>query len=388
VAHYHNLDAIAHLEVCVKQWPDHAETLLLAARTARRMKAFADAERYLDHYRHACGDDDDLTLERVLLRAEQGDVDVVAKFCSTLVAQEHPATPLILEALAAGYARVYRLGEAESTVDFWLEREPDNPQALVYRGQLLELRQRPTDAVASYRRAVEVDPDYDEARQRLVGALIDLQQATEALPQLEHLRRHWPHNVAVLVELGRCRAQLGEVAEAEALLDEVLEQMPAYIPALEERGLVAMRTGQVEQAEPWLRKATVLAPGSYRAHYQLSLCLQQRGKIEEARVIHARAKQIEADNRRFSEIIRDRMARTPHDPGLHFELGMIAFRAGSTREGLRWLESALREDPRHAQTHRALSVYYQKAGQTGRASRHRELARGGDSQAALTPERR
>lgn len=386
VASYHNLDATAHLEICLGQRPDHPESLLLAARTARRLKAFADAERYLDRYLRACGEDDELNIERILLRAEHGEVDAVLMFCRALIAREHSSSSLVLEALAAGYVRVYRLGEAEDILGFWLEREPDNTQALLNRGQLLELQQRPSDAVVSYRRAVEVDPEHDEVRQRLASALIDLQQAGEALPHLEHLRRRRPQNPAVLFELARCRAQLGESVEALALLDEALVQLPGYFPALEERALLAMRTGQTREAEGWLREVTQLAPGSYQSHYQLYLCLQQNGKTEEARAVHTRAKQIEADSRRFAEIIRERMQRTPHDPGLHYELGMIAFRSGSPTEGLRWLESALREDPRHAPTHRGLALYYQKTGQAGRAARHLEQARAGETETKSAPE--
>jgi tetratricopeptide (TPR) repeat protein len=387
VALYHSLDATVHLDICLGQWPDHPESLFLAARTARRLKAFADAERYLDRYLRVCGEDDELNLERILLRAEQGEVDAVARFCRALIAQEHAATSLVLEALAAGYARVYRLGESDEILTSWLEREPDNTQALLFRGQSLEMQHRPSDAVDFYRHAVEVDPEHDEVRQRLAAALIDLQQAGEALPHLEHLARRRPHNPAVLYELARCSAQFGESAEAQALLDEALVILPGYVPALEERALLAMRTGQTRDAEGWLREVTQLSPGSYQANYQFYLCLQQNGKTEEARAVHTRAKQIEADNRRYNEIIRDRMQRSPHDPDLHYELGMIAFRSGSPKEGLRWLESALREDPRHAPTHRGMALYYQKAGQAGRAARHLEQARASESETKSAPEK-
>ena len=67
--------------------------------------------------------------------------------------------------------------------------------------------------------------------------------------------------------------------------------------------------------------------------------------------------------------------RAPHNPNLHYEAGMIALRAGAIQDALRWFESALREDPNHAPTHRALAEYYQKMGELGRAARHRDLAR-------------
>ncbi len=81
------------------------------------------------------------------------------------------------------------------------------------------------------------------------------------------------------------------------------------------------------------------------------------------------------------------MQRSPHDAGLHYELGMIAFRSGSPKEGLRWLESALREDPRHLPTHRSMALYYQKAGQAGRAARHLEQVRAGEAETKSAPEK-
>ncbi len=250
----------------------------------------------------------------------------------------------------------------------WLVREPDNTLALLYRGKLLELHHRPADAVDDYRRAVEVDPEFDEARQRLATALIDLQQAGEAQPHLEHLRRRLPHNPAVLVELARCRAQLGESAEALALLDEALTVAPEYLPALEERALLTMRSGQTQEAERRLREVTRLAPASYQSQYQLYLCLQQNGKLEEARTVHARAKEIEADNRRFDELIRTRVQRAPHDPDLHYELAMIYMRRNLPKDGLRWLESArARKSAACADPSRAGDVL--SKGRPGRACR-------------------
>ncbi len=41
----------------------------MATRAARRLEAFEEAEQFLDRYRAVRGEDDDLLLERVLLRA-------------------------------------------------------------------------------------------------------------------------------------------------------------------------------------------------------------------------------------------------------------------------------------------------------------------------------
>ncbi len=49
------------------------------------------------------------------------------------------------------------------------------------------------------------------------------------------------------------------------------------------------------------------------------------------------------------------------------------WRNGLESEGLRWLESALVEDPRHAPTHRALTDFYARAGDKEKAEQHRKM---------------
>src|SRR5205085_2088233 len=102
--------------------------------------------------------------EQLLLSAERSlDAHVVAR-CHRSVELDHPDTPLILEALARGYLRQYRLSEAKLCLELWLKRQPDNPQALTLMGQFhLDYERAPDRAVARYARAVEIDPDHEEA---------------------------------------------------------------------------------------------------------------------------------------------------------------------------------------------------------------------------------
>jgi tetratricopeptide (TPR) repeat protein len=122
------------------------------------------------------------------------------------------------------------------------------------------------------------------------------------------------------------------------------------------------------------RQAVALAPGDFQTHYRLYLCLEKNGKSDEAQKVQARLERIEGDIRRLQDISRVKMQHTPHDPALHYELGVIAMRAGAVEEGLRWLHSALEENPNHAATHKALMEYYLKIGDFGRAEQHRQKA--------------
>jgi tetratricopeptide (TPR) repeat protein len=382
---YHSQEAFDHLQASLRVWPDDPTTLFLAARAARRLGAFEQAEQFLNESKSRAGTRnplaDDLALERVLLSTERGEVEQVRTLCLGLMKQNEPAAPLILEAMAHGYMRALRLGEAEYWLHQWMEREPDNPLAFFFLGLVQDDSNRFLDAIGSYKRVLEVDPEWDEARLRMTADLLDLAQAAEALPHLEHLHRRLPDNLLVAVRLARCRDQLGETGEAVKILDTVLARQPHFAPALMERGRLALQSSQLPEAEAWLREACRLGPTDYQARYQLQLCLNRQGKTTEADEVLTRMKQMEDDTERLHEITK-LLERSPHDPALLCEVGKILLRAGSIDEGLRWLHNALKQNPQHADSHRALADYYFVTGNRGLANQHRALAEAAPAQPA------
>jgi tetratricopeptide (TPR) repeat protein len=373
--HYHTNEALPHLQACLSVWPRDPQILLLAARAARRTGEFDWADHYLDQYQEQRGkDDEDLFIERVLVSAERGEVNSVSRFCQALVERNHPATPLILEALANGYLRRARPGDAEQVLKEWLKRQPDNPQALHIRGQVYDEELRHHDAITDYRRVLAIDPKMEEARLRLCESLMHLGLTNEALPHLEYLSQRRPNNLKIQVYLARCYDRMERLDEAEQILTAILDRQPDYGPALAERGKLALRAGRTSEAEQWLRQAVERGPGDVQAHYQLALCLEMNGKAEEAQQVRAHLEEVEDDMRRIQDISKEKMQQSPHDPNLHYELGAIALRYGLVESGLRWLHRALKEDPKHVPTHKALMEYYQSIGAFARAAEHRRKA--------------
>jgi tetratricopeptide (TPR) repeat protein len=374
---YHTAAARAHLEECLRFWPREPDALLLAARAARRSGSFDGAEHFLARAEKAGAREDDLTLERVLLRAERGDVDEVRPFCDRLIEGGGPGAALALEALTKGLLRTYRAGEALAALDRWDRLEPDSAQAALLRGALLDQADRRHDALAGYRRAVQLDPEYDEARLRLAGLLVLTGQYAEAVPHLEYLRGRLPGDPRVETHLARCRAQAGQAAEAVELLEGVLGRWPHFAPALAERGKLALQEGDLPRAEACLSEAAARAPDDVQARYQLHLCLSRQGKTEEAARAERRLLQMESDIKRLQEIAQGEMQRSPHSAALQCEVGAILLRGGQAAEGLRWLHRALQEDPGYAPAHQALADFYLSTGERALATRHRELARAG-----------
>ncbi len=279
----HNLGAQYHLQRCLTLSPRQPGAVLLAARVAWRVGSFDVADECLEQYQDAHGADDELVLERVLLRAARGEVDEVSAYCRARVADDHPSASVIREAVVTGFIQVYRLHEAESALRDWLQQEPDSVPALLLDATLHELRLHRSEALECYRRVVELDADHDEARLRMVGVMIQQSDGQEALAHAEYLLKKLPDNPQVRLRLAQCQGLCGQQDEARATLDELLRLKPDYAPALAEGGKLALRNQDAVRAEEMLREAVRLDPSDLDARYNLTQALTRNGKSDQAR---------------------------------------------------------------------------------------------------------
>jgi predicted Zn-dependent protease len=370
----HDLTAAqAHLTLCLEVWPDSAETHFLAARTARR----AGDERELWLHLKECSrlgwPEEALRLEHDLLTAQSGELGGVESGLLAVARRGGDDEPVVLEALAQGYLKTYRLAEALHCLDRLLEREPDHVRALVWRGEVKERRNDLPEAVRSYRRAVEIDPDDDDARLRLAESLTRYDRSGEAVEHFERLLASQPTSARVLLGLARCRRGAGRAAEAQQYLGALLDLHPGHAEALGERGKLALEAGEAAEAERWLRRALALAPFDRDVNYNLAQCLLHQGKADEARAQQSRLDRITADFQRAADVTRQ-VTASPRDPALRHEVGVLLLRNGQEQEGLRWLYTALQVDPGHRPTHATLADHYERRGQRPEAARHRAVA--------------
>jgi Flp pilus assembly protein TadD len=362
--------ARAHLHRSETVRPNHPDLLFLLARTERRAGNYAEAVDLLRRSEQRGGVPESIDLERVLLGVEQGDL-AQETLLWAYVEKGHPETNAILEALAKGYLLTFRLGRARETADQWLRREPDDPQAWLVRGTAVYHLHSYQEASEDLRRAVELMPENDSVRQRYADGLLENAQPTEALAQYDHLVKRRPEDPAAQLGRARALAALGEADQAADLLDPLLARTPRDPGALLLRGKVELLRLHPAQAEPWLRRAVEFAPFDREAVHSLAQCLQQLRRPDDARPWHERLKRIEADQRRLSALTKKVLAE-PHDAGLRCEAGEIFLGIGNDTEGLRWLDSALREDPNHAPTHRILRDYYRQHNRPDLAQGHEQ----------------
>lgn len=364
-------EAQQHLAAALKIWPWSADTYLLAARTARRAKDYETANRYLRASARYGGSASAVLLESQLLRAQRGELAQVEMYLVGCVQKDHPDTPDIVEVLIPQYLRTYQLTHAAHCVKKWLELEPDSRQAWLWRARIYERLLNRAESITSYRRVVELDPDNDAARQALAGLLAE-GSVQEALQHFELLRQKQGDTAPVLLGLARCRHVLNQPDEARRLLDALLAQQPRSGQALGERGRLAFQFESAPEAEKWYRQAVAAMPFEKELNYGLYQCLERVGKHGEAEEVLARLKRIEEDMNRIRQVTRA-IANEPHDPVLRCEAGKILLRNGHESDGVRWLESALEEDPNHPEAHQILADYYERTGDSVRATAHRQF---------------
>ncbi len=367
-------EARRHLERCLTEWPQSGEANLLAAQAARRCGDLDAAQKYLkraDRFGRAAAD---IEVEQALVRAQSGYLGEVEPAFVKWIVDGHPQANEMIALLVPVYLADFRIVEVGKLTAKWVELRPNSPKAWAYRADILErLRSNRELVIAARRRLAELTPDDRVARLNLVRVLLVTRQPPdEAAGHLEWLLAADPVDPPVLVQLAACREAQGRPDEAVAILDRVIAAAPGNAKALFDRGRLEMNRGRPVEAIRFLRRSAELDPSNDELLYTLFLGVRQTGTAEEARAAEERWRRCANDLQRVSELGRA-IGAAPDKPELRCEIGELFLRNGQTVEGLRWLESALRIDPRHAPTHRVLAAHYERTGRPDLARHHNAL---------------
>ncbi len=364
-------DARALLLTCLRDRPQDPDIHLLLARVARRDADFDAFGDYLRRAERLGAVPEQVELEWQLQAVQRGEVVSAERQLWAFTENGHPDTAEILEALARGCLASYRLDDARQALDHLLQLRPRNGPAWALRGRAVYFMRGFGEAEENYRRAAELAPDDVGIGLLLADCLAENAKPAEALTQYERLEGAAADAAALAVRRGRarCLLDLGRHDEARAALERLLTAAPQDAPALVLRGKLELRCADPAGAERWLRRAVALDAADRDAVYNLGRALEQQGKKDDAEKWRAQLKKIDGTQARLSALTK-RILASPHDAELRCEAGTLFLEMGNEREGLRWLYSALREDPDHPGTHRALRDHFRRAGRPELAAPH------------------
>ncbi len=376
LAHHDPAAARTELSECARVWSDRATVRLLACRAAWQD---GDPEAAAAELRAAqtalSGATEETAFEWALVQASAGNVQEVEGYLQTQ-SERSPevARPVVSEALALGYLRLYRTLDAMAVLNHWLKSDPDNVRALELRGQTYVTGKGVVRGTEDFRRVLELEPTRRKARRRLAEALVTLGGYEEAASHWEVFAREGADDPRVPAMLARCYNFTGRKDDARRLLDEALVRHPDDGPLLRTRGQLALIDDQKPEAERWLRRAAEVMPQDYQAQWLLFEALRQQGKDEAAKEQSRKADEVKERAARIGELQSRKLAEFPLDPALHYEMGALLIRTGQGSAGEQWLLNALILDPNHEPSHAALAAYYESRGEREKAEQYRARA--------------
>ena len=160
--------------------------------------------------------------------------------------------------------------------------------ALKNQGQLDE-------AIAHYRRAINIWPDYVEAHYNLGGAYIEKGNIDEALAEYRRAIEIRPDDADSHNNYGSALRRLNQFDQAENEYRRALSLQPQYLDARLNLGSLLLQRGRTAEAITNLETARRLQPNDAVTHVTLGLALMKNGQPGEAAAELNRALQLAPD---------------------------------------------------------------------------------------------
>jgi tetratricopeptide (TPR) repeat protein len=366
-AHFQYESARNHIISAAKYWSDRGDVQLTAARLCRRACYFDEAKTYLDAARGLLGQAP-VSFEQQLLLAQRG---VASNYGEQALydraRNQEDGRILIYEALVYGNLQKFRIMGAWNLASKWLEEQTDDPRPWFWRGvaeELMCVESMDYAAINDLKKALELNPDYDEARLRLCKVQLREKLMEEARTNYEICLKHHPDSVEAMVGFGRCLVWANDVDGGREWLDKALKADKDNVIALRERGTLALNENKAEEAEPMLRRAYEQDPKDLVTSHHLVDCLRRLGREQEAIKYQSLHDAMSARHQRMAQLKRDLQER-PNDAGLMLEIAKIYFDLGgpdNETTGISWLDRAIKADPSYVPTMKLVADVLERKG--------------------------
>jgi tetratricopeptide (TPR) repeat protein len=197
-------------------------------------------------------------------------------------AREDPDNPQWLAGLASRLLRGRRVPEAIAAWRRVVELRPDQPGPLAQLGHALVVGGEGVEAVEVLRKVLALEPNRLEARIDLANALVLASRDGEARAELERLLELDPKNAAAHVILGELLARAGEAEGARTHYEAAIAANPEHAVGLRRLAELHASAGRSDDALALYRRAVASDPDDADAHHDLGLLLERRGSRAEA----------------------------------------------------------------------------------------------------------
>jgi superkiller protein 3 len=182
------------------------------------------------------------------------------------------------------------------------EKTPEiNATTFFAAGVLLENQGNMTGAIEKYNKAIDMDPSYESAYNRLGGIHLKLQQFDQAEAVYQKALKRSPNNPAQLNNLAFVHLTQHRYADAEKELRKALKVSPKFQRAHANLGIALAKQGKYSEALDHFRAACTEA----QANYNLATILHAEGKADQAKKYYLTALKFDPEFKQAKEGLKN-----------------------------------------------------------------------------------
>jgi tetratricopeptide (TPR) repeat protein len=224
-------------------------------------------------------------------------------------------------------------------------------------GVALQEQRQYDDAIAHYRKAIELRAEYPPAYNNLGTALRAAGRVGEAIETYDRAIQLQPEFPDAEYNLANALFESGRTVDAIAHYQIALRSIPASVEVHTNLGIALAARGSTDDALAEFRAALQADPQSGRAHRNLADLLASQGRTDEAIQHLERAIQID-----------------PNDAAAYYDLGSTLLESGRAQDALHAFGETVRLQPTFAEAHNNLGICFGSIGQLDAAITEFQLA--------------
>ena len=267
----------------------------------------------------------------------------------------HSRHPALRQMIGVAYRRIGDVPTAQAHLLAAVAYAPSDPLVLNSAANALSGEARRSEAIALYRRAVALAPDYLDARLNLAMELRCDRQFAEAREEIGLALRAEPDHIPLRRALALTLIDLGLLEEAAVVLGRIVADAPGELGSLV--ALANVEADRGADAEPFFRAAAAIDSADEDVILGHAAALHRKGRGEEAiaELEHclerrpdwlrglAAAAQLRWQWREdddFAAGYGRALAASPRNPAIWADLLSALVRAGRHVEALHWTEAS------------------------------------------------
>jgi protein O-mannosyl-transferase len=229
--------------------------------------------------------------------------------------------------------------------------------ALDSLGIALHRQDKNVEAIATFRRGLEISPVYVPSYVNLAAAYAALGDTAEAEASVKKAVEIEPQAPRAQFALGELYLKQDRLSEALFYMQKAADLAPSDPRCLNGLGTALLRQGNAREAASVFRSAIEVTPGFDEAHYNLGEAYVSLGMDQEAAVQFNSSLKLKPENWRA-----------------HNSLGLLLAKSGDLKAAAAHFRRALLVSPRNWRIHNNLGVLLAKTGNYAEAAAHLEKA--------------